>query len=242
MSMRFRNFGGIYQFMVTDEEDLAQIDSLDAARWAATSAPLHDLHCDPAFLAYLDPEHTGRVRVSQIIAARDWLFARLGRRNVVKGRLEQIPIDAIAAEGDGAVLRAAAQRVNREQKSTDAAQISLADVRAFKGGYHKLLANGDGVVPPDLIPEAEVVGLLKDIMATVGSVKDRGGSDGVDAAHLDTFKTKAQAWLDWRAKESEAAPWGADTATAAARSSTRRSRSTFSTAISSVRSRPPTPR
>ena len=46
MAMRFRNFGGIYQFQITNEEDLAKIDVLDPARWAATSAPLHDLHCD----------------------------------------------------------------------------------------------------------------------------------------------------------------------------------------------------
>ena len=36
--MRFRNFGGIHQFMVSNEDDLARIDDLDPARWAATSA------------------------------------------------------------------------------------------------------------------------------------------------------------------------------------------------------------
>ena len=43
--MLFRNFGGLHQFMVGDEGDLARIDELDPARWAATSAPLTDLHC-----------------------------------------------------------------------------------------------------------------------------------------------------------------------------------------------------
>lgn len=216
MAMRFRNFGGIYQFLVTDEEDLAQIDALDPARWAATSAPLHDLHCDEVFLKHVDSEGTGRVRVGQIVRARDWAFARLSRRAVLKGRHESIAIDAIDGGAVGEPLRAAAKRVNREQKVADDKSITLADVRAFKGGYQKLLSNGDGVVPPELIPEPEVAALIKDIIATVGSVKDRGGSDGVDASHLEKFKTQAQAWLDWRAKAKDAAVWGDDTAAAAA--------------------------
>lgn len=216
MAMRFRNFGGIYQFLVTDEEDLAQIDALDPARWAATSAPLHDLHCDEVFLKHVDSEGTGRVRVGQIVRARDWAFARLARRAVLKGRHESIAIDAIDGGAVGEPLRAAAKRVNREQKAADEKSISLADVRAFKGGYQKLLSNGDGVVPPELVPEPEVAALIKDILATVGAVKDRGGSDGVDASHLERFKTQAQAWLDWRAKAKDASVWGDDTAAAAA--------------------------
>jgi hypothetical protein len=46
--MRFRNFGGIHQLVIADAADLARIHDLDAARWAATSAPLSDLRCDPA--------------------------------------------------------------------------------------------------------------------------------------------------------------------------------------------------
>nr|MBK7069322.1 hypothetical protein [Deltaproteobacteria bacterium] len=44
--------------MVSNEDGLARIDDLDPARWAATSAPLSDLHCDPAFLRYIDHETT----------------------------------------------------------------------------------------------------------------------------------------------------------------------------------------
>ena len=54
-AMRFRNFGGIHQFTVREEADLARIDALDPARWAATSAPLRDLRCDPGFPPVMDP-------------------------------------------------------------------------------------------------------------------------------------------------------------------------------------------
>jgi len=211
-SMRFSNFGGIHQFVVSSAADLEQIDALDPARWAATSAPLDDLHCDKTFLGYVDAESTGRIRVAQIIKARDWMFERLADREVVKGRAESIKLDAIKDEK----VRAAAVRVNREQKAEDAARVSLADVRAFKGGYSKFLANGDGVLPGDVVPEAEVAAFIKDIIAVVGSAKDRGGGDGVSADHLEKFKAQGRAYLDWKAKAKAAAGWGDDTAAAAA--------------------------
>lgn len=136
---------------------------------------------------------------------------------MLKGRHESIALDALDAGALGEPLRAAAKRVNnKEQKAADEKAISLADVRGFKGSYQKLLANGDGVVPPEVVPEANVAAFLKDVIATVGSVKDRGGFDGVDAALLDRFKTQGQAWLDWRAKARDAAVWGDATAAAAA--------------------------
>jgi len=207
--MRFRNFGGIHQFMVSDEADLARIDDLDPARWAATSAPLSDLHCDPAFLRYIDPETTGRVRVAQIIEARDWLFSRLGQRDVLRKRVEVIPVAAIDDKGEaGAGLRAAAERVNREQKVADAKVITLADVQAFKGAYAKLLSNGDGVVPAEVVPEEDVKAFLKDVMEVVGGTPDRGGSNGVDADKLKLFVSQGKVWQEWRAKGAAAKPWG----------------------------------
>jgi hypothetical protein len=216
MSMRFRNFGGIHQFMVIDDEDLSKIDTLDPARWAATSAPIDDLQCDKAFLKYVDLEGSNRIRFSQIVAARDWTFERLSRRGAMKGRNEAIKIDDLASNESGDKLRAAAARVNREQKAADADHVSLSDLRAFKADYPKFLANGDGVIPPDVLPEADVAAFVRDIMATVGTVKDRGGADGISADHLDRFKTRGQAWIDWRAKTKDASPWGDDTASASA--------------------------
>lgn len=210
--MRFRNFGGIHQFMVGDEADLARIDDLDPARWAATSAPLSDLHCDEAFLRYIDHGSTGRVRVAQIVEARDWVFARLSQKDVLRKPVEGIPIAAIDDKGEaGAGLRAAAERVNREQKVTDAKSISLADVRGFKGAYQKLLANGDGVVPPDVVTDEEVKAFLADVIEVLGGADDRGGSKGVDADRLTRFAAQGKVWVDWRAQGPAAKPWGDDT-------------------------------
>lgn len=213
--MRFRNFGGIHQFVVATAEDLSRIDDLDPARWAATSAPLDDLHCDAKFLAHIDPDGTKRVRHQQLIAARDWLFERLAKREVVGNKSDVIPIDAIDGKGDaGKALRAAAERVNREQKTADATKIALADVRAFKGRYHELLANGDGVVPAGIVPEDDVKAFIEVIVGAKGGVPDRGGAKGVDAATLDAFLEATKACVTWREAEAASLVWGADTAAA----------------------------
>src|SRR5262245_29379943 len=76
-----RNYGGVHQISIVDDHDLAKIDTVDPARWAATSAPVKDLRCDPKLLAYIDTHSIGRIRVSEVIAARDWAFLHLsGRR------------------------------------------------------------------------------------------------------------------------------------------------------------------
>lgn len=211
MKMIFRNYGGIYQFAIADADDLARVEELDLARWAATSAPLRDLQIDPALSGYLDPEATGRMRAAQLTEARDWLFARLAKREVVAAKKSTIALDDLAKEGEGARLRSAAVRVNRDQGEPDSKAITLKSVQAFKGGYAKLLANGDGVVPPGPVTDEEVKGFITEIIPVVGSKPDRGGEEGVDREHVARFTSEGPKWLEWIAAKSSASVWGDDT-------------------------------
>ncbi|MEZ4406673.1 MAG: hypothetical protein R3A52_09370 [Polyangiales bacterium] len=210
--MKFKNLGGTLEYLVRDEEDLARLDEVDPARWAATSAPVDDLHCDKAFLRLIGATETGRVRVSHVLAARDWAFARLARKGVLREKTDSVPIEAIDPEGDaGKKLRAAAARVNAEQGAKDEARVALADVRAFRTGSVKRLANGDGVIPPELVTDDALKDFIKDVMVAVGGTADRSGTDGVSKALLDRFETRAKDYLSWRSRAEAAQPWGADT-------------------------------
>lgn len=214
MSMIFRNYGGIFQFALRDEKDLARIENLDLARWAATSAPLRDLQIDDALRGYLDPGSTGRMRASQLTEARDWAFARLSRREVMAEAKASLPLDAFTKDGDGAKLKDTAERVNRDQGATGAKVVALSAVQGFKAGYAKLLANGDGVIPPGVIPDEDLKSFVAEIMPVVGVVKDRGGEDGVDAAGIARLTDDGPKWLAWLGQESAAKTWGDDTAAA----------------------------
>ena len=110
--MTLRNFGGIHQFVVATAEDLARIDLIDAARWAATSAPLRDLHCDDGFLAFVDSEGKGRIRVAELLRARDWAFARLADKAGLGEKSDVLQLGRIDQAGEaGKKLHGSASHV-----------------------------------------------------------------------------------------------------------------------------------
>jgi hypothetical protein len=197
--MTLRNFGGIHQFVVADAADLARIDALDAARWAATSAPLRDLHCDAGFLGFVDTESKGRIRVGELLRARDWLFARLRDRQGLAERSDTLVLDRLDTEREeGKKLRHAAGHVIAELALAEQGRIKLSDVRGFRAGYAKTLRNGDGIVPPELVADAEVQGFLREVIATVGSVPDASGFAGAGEAQLDRFLAGGKEYLAWK--------------------------------------------
>jgi len=217
--MIFRNFGGIQQYVISDAADLARIDQLDPALWAATSAPLRDFQCDPAVLAHLDPEGTGRIRVDQLVAGRDWLFSRLAQRQRIAERSDVLRLDDLAAETPaGALLKQAAEHVVTQLGLADKGLLTLAGLRSFRASYSKLLTNGDGVVPPDLVPEPEVAAFMRDVMSVVGGTPDASGLAGIGEAQLDRFIDRGRAWSAWKSAalgSGTVLPWGADTASVA---------------------------
>lgn len=193
--------GRIPQFVVDGAEALGQVDRIDAARWVATSAPLADLHLDPVLQGHLDTDKNGRLRVGQLLAARDWTFARLLDRRGIDGRSDLLVLAHLDARTpDGLALKESALRVLERLAKADRTTLSLAELRAWRGGVAKTLANGDGVVTPEQIEEAEVQAFSKDIVATVGGVPDASGSPGIGAAQLDAYLEGAKALLDWKAR------------------------------------------
>lgn len=214
MNLRLRKLGGTYQFVIQDDTDLAIIDRIDSARWAATSVPRTTLHCDPAFLTALDPEGTGRIRVSQLIAAREWLFERLTHRGRLRERSEVLFLsDLDATRIAGQELRKAADRVVAELRLANPICLALGELRAFRQSYKNLLANGDGVIPPELVGDEALAAVLRDIIATVGSAPDASGKGGVGLGEIDRFVERGRTWLGWQAAAVQ--PLGGDTEVAA---------------------------
>ncbi|MCO5172126.1 MAG: hypothetical protein M9894_37985 [Planctomycetes bacterium] len=199
MTLTARAYGGSKQLSVTCESDLAAIDRLDPARWAATSVPIADLQCDPVFLKAVDAQGKGRVRVADVIAARDWAFARLADRRDVGRKSDVLALASLdTAQEPGRLLRKAAEHVLAQVGSPGADRLSLAQVRTFMAGYAGTLANGDGVVCPGLLPEPEAAAYVKDVLAVLPGAKDASGQQGIGTADLARFLEGAEAWLAWR--------------------------------------------
>lgn len=210
--MIFRNYGGIHQFVVKNAADLAQIDALDPAHWAAMSAPLCDLNADAVFLNHVDTSGHGRIRIAHLIAARDWLFERLSGRSQLATRTETLLLADLQAKNEaGERLLAAAIHLIAQLALPKTDRIALQDVRAFQANYQKTLANGDGVLPPEVLPYPAVAQAARDIMATVGGRADYGGMQGIGVAEVDRFVAEGQKWLDWQVRgvqDKTVRPWG----------------------------------
>ena len=140
--LEVRNYGGVKQLSVTTEHDLARIDQVDPARWAATSAPLRDLHCDARFLDYLDTHSKGRIRVSELVQARDWAFERLSSRAALIARSDVLTLaDLDVSKDPGKRIRQTADHVLAELKSATRDKITLAEATRLAHYLNAIVAN-----------------------------------------------------------------------------------------------------
>lgn len=221
----FRSLGGTFQLVIEDEGALGRIHELDPARWAITSFPTYEFTGDPAFLEYIDPKKKGRILVDQLIGARDWLFRHLKGRSRLAERTDRLALaDIDASHDDGSAIRKAAERILAELESADREGVTLAQVRTYRNNFKKRLANGDGIVCPEVLPEPDVAALVKAMVGTVGSKPDASGHAGVDTALVDKFIAQGGAYLEWKAKGRTANGaedptifvWGSDTPAASA--------------------------
>lgn len=129
----FRQFGGSDHLFVDGADALRRLQELDPARWAVTSLPLADLDLDPELARLPDPKDTGRLRVDQLLAARDTLFADLRDSSNLNSGTDSISLDAIdPATPGGQALRRTAQRILQETRANQTTTIDLTRLRSYK--------------------------------------------------------------------------------------------------------------
>ena len=72
--MSFERVGDSWQIAVRTADDLSHVKDLDAALWAMTSLPIDSISCDPEFLAFMDDDNNGKIRVDEARRAITWLL------------------------------------------------------------------------------------------------------------------------------------------------------------------------
>lgn len=202
MSARYANLGGQAQMLVDGPDDLARIHELDPARWAATSAPLEDLHLDPDLASKLVEGGT-RLRVSHLLEARNWLMKRLASTAPVSERRDEVALTELAEGADGARLRAEAEAVLEELEAEDRGRLSLTQLRRFRKNFDTTLANGDGIVTPAEVPDPEAAELARWIVHAIGGRDDSLGAAGLGHPEIQEFTESAARYLAWSARPGE---------------------------------------
>jgi len=218
--MVFQRLGGEYQFVIRDADDLARILELDESHWVATSLPIESLICDETFLKLVDTDNNNRIRTDEMREAIRWLLRMLADKSRLAEETETLALDSIdTSHAEGKALHAAAQRTLFNLGKSEAAEITLDQVRDRKALMADAKANGDGVIPPEAADDPEVAAFISDIAGTIGAVDDASGAKGITAEALEEFLAEARDYLEWAERgrladgeaENDILVWGADT-------------------------------
>ncbi|MBL8842825.1 MAG: hypothetical protein JNL90_15005 [Planctomycetes bacterium] len=216
----FYRAGGVDQVRLDRGADLLNLDQLDQKLWVALSCPVKGLEFDERTLALLDSDKDGRVRVPEILAAVKWLGKVVKNADdLVKGQ-DGVALASInAATPEGKSVLASAKHLLASLGKETATSITVAETMQTAELFAKAKLNGDGIVPPSSIGDADARAVAEAVVACTGGAPDRSGQKGFGQAHLDAFFADCAAFDAWQ-KQAEGdaktlLPLGAATAAAA---------------------------
>ncbi|SEJ43493.1 MULTISPECIES: hypothetical protein [unclassified Variovorax] len=196
---QFIRAGGTDQVVFRSGEDIARIGELDQKLWVALACPTRGIDFDPRTLDLIDADHDGRVRPPEVVAACEWVCARLRNPDVLLQGSDVLTLGDLDEDTPaGARLHEEARRLLQIQGKPEADTLTLADI-ADRG---ELLAamrfNGDGIVTPDTAQDDAVRAAIAEVMRVHGSVPDRHkATPGIDRARTEAFFGEVQVARDW---------------------------------------------
>jgi hypothetical protein len=214
MRHRFHFFraGGVDQVSLRDGADVLALPELDQKLWVALAMPTRGIAIEPETLALLDGDADGRIRVQDILATIAWARATFVEAGHVLDSKDRVELAAIA---DPKIVSAAKRMLSDLGKKTEAS-ISVEDTTAITKAFAETVLNGDGIIIPGSAKTDDVRRAIEDAIACCGSVVDRSGKPGIDAAIYDRFFAEVDRRATWLAqREAALAPLGAATAAAA---------------------------
>jgi Flp pilus assembly protein protease CpaA len=207
---QFGNVGGCPRVKISSGEDIAHLSELDPTMWTVLSCPVKGLEISEKSLGYIDMNGDGKIRVQDVVATAKWLTGVLKDKDLILAGAGEIDIEQINLEDEsGRKLYASAKQV-LENLGKEGSVVTLTDVADISAIFAKTRFNGDGVIIEASADDADEKAAIAAAVATVGSVADRSGVAGVDAAKIDAFYAALAAYVAWREAEVEA-PFGADT-------------------------------
>jgi hypothetical protein len=194
----FKRFGRSLHLRIDHAADLRHVLELDEAHWVSTSAPIVTINADPGFLALLDRDDDGRVRVEELRSAVSWLLAHLNDPDRIRADNTELVLATVdPAAPDGEAILLAAGKVRDRAGESARSSISLGEVRALLNSEEAGGLGCAGLVLPQAAPNEALREFLHDVLATTGGEEHPSGHAGVDAQALTGFLDEARAYLAW---------------------------------------------
>ena len=186
---------------IETSEDLTHIDQLDQKLWVALGCPVKGLVFNDHTLKLLDVDNDGRIRAPEVIGAVKWVCSILKNPALIAGKPEALPLSEIDDSSDeGRQILASAREILKNLGKSTSQTISTEDTINTVSIFAKTQFNGDGIITAQSSDHAAVVSVIKDVVATQNSVRDRSGQDGIDQPKIDVFYTEIERFLEWFGK------------------------------------------
>ncbi|MGH7943994.1 MAG: hypothetical protein ACREH8_14830 [Opitutaceae bacterium] len=195
---KFFRSGGLNQVSLETAEDLLALFELDQKLWVALSCPVKGLELDEQTLALIDADGDGHIHVREIIGAVNWAATHLKQPADLLRPGAVLPLSAINdLTPEGKILLSSARHILSSLGKRDAEAIAVEDTADTAKILAAKAPNGDGVITLRATMDPETQALIKDIIATVGGVRDPAGGEGVNEAKAQAFFAEVESYLKW---------------------------------------------
>ena len=203
----FVNIGGSARVRINSGEDIAHLAELDPKMWTVLSCPTTGLEIDDKSLKYMDCDGDGKLRVNDVIAVSQWITSVLKDNDLILKGADSIDINFINTEdANGKKLYSSAKQI-LENLGKEGNIISLADTADITAIFAKTRFNGDGIITEASTDDAELKAAITTAIATIGSVTDRSGAQGINADLIESFYKNLNDYVSWTDAKVEA-PYG----------------------------------
>ncbi|MCB9896922.1 MAG: hypothetical protein H6825_02845 [Planctomycetes bacterium] len=196
---RFFRSGGVDQVRIERGSDVLNLHTLDQKLWVALSCPVRGLEFDERTLALLDTDGDGRVRAPELVAATQWLGKVLKDADELTQGVDGVKLSSIRDDTDeGRSVLASAKHILASLGKESSGAITIGDTLMTAEVFAQARFNGDGVVPPASLSDADARAVAEEIVRCTGGAIDRSGLPGFDGATLDAFFADCAAYAAWR--------------------------------------------
>ena len=203
----FVNIGGSARVRINSGDDIAHLSELDPKMWTVLSCPTTGLEIDDKSLKYMDCDGDGKLRVNDVIAVSQWITSVLKDNDLILKGVDSIDINQINTDdANGKKLYHSAKQI-LENLGKEGNIISLADTADITAIFAKTRFNGDGIITEASTDDAELKSVIAAAIATIGSVTDRSGAQGINADLIESFYKNLNDYVSWTDAKVEA-PYG----------------------------------
>ena len=197
-AVRFQKLGGTCQLVLENADDLRNAAQLNAAHWIVTSVSTESLFANKEFLAFLDADSNGRIRVDEVKNALNWMLGVLKDLSGVCTQSDVLYLDAINEDNpDGNKISRTIRIALANLGMPDSKCITLSQIKDQTRIISNALQNGDGIIPPDAVAKQFTADCIRGIIKAVGSQNDCSGVAGVGDKEVDEFEKRLTARLAW---------------------------------------------